>query len=279
MKLEIMGFNQNALTELGLGLDDAAILRWFVDYQGTRRMKAIVDPETGKSYWWVNFKKVCEDLPIVTGSDRYMARRFGKLEEAGILEKYSTATSLGKISAFRIAEDGCYISLIAMSPNSDMAHVTKSAAMSPNSDMPMSPKSDMQCNNNYLPSNNNSVDNLLGDNYCPELPESGTPDQSQAVFQMPLNDKTNYKITQEQIDKWTGLYPAVDVMQQIRNMIGWLEGNPSRRKTRSGVMRFINNWLSREQDRGGKRSTAPSSSRTVVNNSVFDSQQGGETIW
>ena len=277
MKLEIMGFNQNALTELGLGLDDAAILRWFVDYQGTRRMKAIVDTETGKSYWWVNFKKVCEDLPIVTGSDRYMARRFGKLEDAGLLEKYATASSSGKISAFRLAEDGCYISLIAMSPNSDMAHVTKSAAMSPDSDMPMSPDSDMPCNNNNLPSNNNSVDNLLGDNYCPELPESGTPDQSPAVFQMPLNDKTNYKITQEQIDKWTGLYPAVDVMQQIRNMIGWLEGNPSRRKTRSGVMRFINNWLSKEQDKGRRYASKPI--RTPVSNAAFEGQQGGEITW
>ena len=29
------------------------------------------------------------------------------------------------------------------------------------------------------------------------------------------------------------------------------DANPTRRKTRNGVVRFITNWLSREQDKGG----------------------------
>ena len=34
-------------------------------------------------------------------------------------------------------------------------------------------------------------------------------------------------------------------------MIGWLDTNPQRRKTRSGIRRFMNNWLSKTQDQGG----------------------------
>ena len=33
-------------------------------------------------------------------------------------------------------------------------------------------------------------------------------------------------------------------------MKGWLQGNPTRQKTKSGIMRFINSWLAKEQNRG-----------------------------
>nr|WP_325180317.1 hypothetical protein [uncultured Oscillibacter sp.] len=82
---------------------------------------------------------------------------------------------------------------------------------------------------------------------CPE-PEtaSGPP-----VISLPLNDGTEYRVFQNQCQEWADLYPAVDVMQQLRNMRGWLDANPAKRKTKRGVKAFINGWLSREQNRGG----------------------------
>lgn len=73
------------------------------------------------------------------------------------------------------------------------------------------------------------------------------------VIVLPLNDGTGYEVSLEQSQEWAGLYPAVDVIQQLRNMKGWLDANPTRRKTRKGVLRFINAWLAKEQDRGGSR--------------------------
>ncbi len=70
------------------------------------------------------------------------------------------------------------------------------------------------------------------------------------VIGLPLNDGTEYGITEEQCGEWTELYPAVNVLQQLRNMRGWLLSNKERRKTRRGIGRFITSWLSREQDRG-----------------------------
>lgn len=70
-----------------------------------------------------------------------------------------------------------------------------------------------------------------------------------AIF-LPLNDGTDYPVSQEQCHEWAGLYPAVDVIQQLRNMRGWLDGNPTKRKTKRGIVRFITGWLAREQDRG-----------------------------
>ena len=69
------------------------------------------------------------------------------------------------------------------------------------------------------------------------------------VLSLILNDKTLYSIYQGDIDGWKDLYPAVDILQELRKMKGWLDSNPAKRKTQRGIKRFINGWLAREQDR------------------------------
>ena len=69
------------------------------------------------------------------------------------------------------------------------------------------------------------------------------------IVELPLNDNTSYCVTREEAGEYAALYPAVDVQQELRNMRGWCLANPARRKTKSGVKKFINGWLSREQDR------------------------------
>lgn len=78
-----------------------------------------------------------------------------------------------------------------------------------------------------------------------------------SVFELTLNDGSAYGVTQSEIDKYSKLYPAVDIRQEIRGMIGWLDANPSRRKTRTGIRRFMNNWLSKTQDQGGTNGYVP----------------------
>lgn len=83
----------------------------------------------------------------------------------------------------------------------------------------------------------------------------GIPGASPPIISLPLNDGSAFEIFQSDIDMWSNLYPAVDVMQQLRNMAGWIDGNPSKRKTRSGIRRFVNSWLAKEQNKGGDRAT------------------------
>lgn len=89
---------------------------------------------------------------------------------------------------------------------------------------------------------------------CAEPKIGSTP----PVILLPLNDGTNYPITEEQCHEWAGLYPAVDVIQQLRNMKGWLDSSPDRRKTRRGILRFVTGWLSREQNTGCNRNRSGS---------------------
>ena len=79
---------------------------------------------------------------------------------------------------------------------------------------------------------------------CTELPAQS------AAISMPLNDGTEYPVLDNDMKEWEKLYPAVDVMQELRNMRGWLMSNPTRRKTKAGIKRFITGWLAKEQNKG-----------------------------
>lgn len=120
-----------------------------------------------------------------------------------------------------------------------------------------SPQTAAECGFNPIQSGSESESNP-NPNFCVEPEAASTPPP---VISLPLNDGTEYPVSQEQCQKWAGLYPAVDVIQQLRNMVGWLDSNPSRRKTKAGISRFITGWLSREQDRGkqGKSMPGPAS--------------------
>jgi hypothetical protein len=82
---------------------------------------------------------------------------------------------------------------------------------------------------------------------------SSSPDQKTPtevfIFKIPLNDKTEFGITQKDYDKWQDTFPAVDVMAQLKRMALWCDDNPKNRKTSRGVRKFISSWLSKEQDR------------------------------
>ena len=75
------------------------------------------------------------------------------------------------------------------------------------------------------------------------------PPDAQEIIAFPLNDKTEYPIYDTDFEEWKELYPAVDIMQELRKMKGWLDSNPTKRKTIRGIRRFINSWLSKAQDR------------------------------
>lgn len=83
------------------------------------------------------------------------------------------------------------------------------------------------------------------------------------VITLPLNDGSEYPITEFDVEGWNASYPAVDVMQQLRNMREWLLSNPTRKKTKTGIRRFITTWLAREQDRGGTRGQPAARSGTT----------------
>ena len=68
-----------------------------------------------------------------------------------------------------------------------------------------------------------------------------------------LNDGSEWKPTEALFAEYVRLYPNVDVKQQFNVMRSWCLSNPKKRKTKRGITRFVNSWLTREQDKGYRR--------------------------
>ena len=97
--------------------------------------------------------------------------------------------------------------------------------------------------------------------------EPETAPSSQSGICIPLNDNSVYDVPLEKIAIWKDTYQAVDVEQELRKMVAWAHSNPTKRKTRRGVDRFINSWLAREQDRGGSRTPKQETAETSQSSS------------
>ena len=100
------------------------------------------------------------------------------------------------------------------------------------------------------------------------------PDEA-SIVEIKLNDGSTHGVTESKAREWQVLFPAVDVKQELNKMRAWSDANPSKRKTKRGVERFIVNWLSREQDRGGTKTA--SSGRQISN--TIQSKQGELPDW
>ena len=87
-----------------------------------------------------------------------------------------------------------------------------------------------------------------------ESKEVATVDESQVVLWLPLNSG-EHPVTGDDIKQAMGLFPSIDVVQEFRAMYAWLDANKTKRKTKAGIKRFINSWLSRAQDKGGSKLT------------------------
>lgn len=70
-----------------------------------------------------------------------------------------------------------------------------------------------------------------------------------------LNDGTEWRPTEALFAEYVRLYPSVDVKQQFNVMRSWCLSNPRKCKTKRGITRFVNSWLSREQDKGYRKQT------------------------
>lgn len=88
-----------------------------------------------------------------------------------------------------------------------------------------------------------------------ELAEPPSPE----FLRIPLN-QGEYAVRESEVSEWESLYPAVDVKQELREVLAWNKANPTKRKTKQGVAEHIRRWLSKAQDMGGNRGTSKGNS-------------------
>lgn len=103
----------------------------------------------------------------------------------------------------------------------------------------------------------------------PKKEKRATDEKEQAIFEIPTNTGEGYPFFQADIDLYKSLYPSVDIAQEMRKMMGWSDANPTKRKTKAGMKRFVNAWLSREQDKY-KPASAPAAKPTGTKFNNFE---------
>ena len=96
---------------------------------------------------------------------------------------------------------------------------------------------------------------------------------------LPCIGNYQHPIFDEDVKHYKELYPAVDILQQFKNMVGWLEANPQNRKTKNGVKSFIARWLSKCQDKAPKvEEFSYISNSKYANNGGFESLDDDPTV-
>ncbi len=88
-----------------------------------------------------------------------------------------------------------------------------------------------------------------------------------AVIGLPTVSEGDVPIFETDVAEWKTAFPGVDVRQQLSAMRSWLFANPTKRKTKRGMRKFIVSWLDRRQNTGPlapvPRAASPPQQRSV----------------
>jgi uncharacterized protein YdaU (DUF1376 family) len=78
--------------------------------------------------------------------------------------------------------------------------------------------------------------------------KSGSAINGEAVAYIPLNNGSDWGVSKGFLAELEKAYPVVDGPKTLQEIRVWCLANPAKRKTKTGVARFVNNWFAREQD-------------------------------
>lgn len=277
MRLAVLNVNQSAAIKLGLDLTDIALIDWMISFSSSGRMEHRT--QDGALYFWVSFKKLCDDLPVLGIGERQAARRFNALVDKGIFGSIRVATRNGLKVFVRVIPEA-YESLYMQSEAMSLTGYMQEPAC--HSQDTCACHSQDTCS--YTPSKEGDItDNTLIDSIGTEADNFGTSasDDDPVFITLPCrkgarNKETSYVVRESEIVAMEEAFPAVNVRQQYRQMLVWLNANRDRIKTRDGMMNFICKWFSREQDKGWRSAKAQPLAKTA--NAAFDDMAAGGEV-
>lgn len=104
----------------------------------------------------------------------------------------------------------------------------------------------------WLPQDSIGKVSIKEDTNVSSCPEVSKADSEQAVVSIVLNDGSYFNVSKETAEQYKMFYPAIDVDAELKKAAAWCFSNQANRKTRKGITRFLNGWLSRAQDKAPK---------------------------
>ena len=105
-----------------------------------------------------------------------------------------------------------------------------------------------------------TVSKPLGNTPSPSPSPSPSP-ETDAEVSIPLADGSDHAVGLAEVAEFELAYPRIDVLAELRKARAWCVANPAQRKTRRGVGKFLNGWLSRAAERAPPTNVVPLESR------------------
>ena len=84
-----------------------------------------------------------------------------------------------------------------------------------------------------------------------ELRKASEPYDANIVFDVIGQEAGPYSPSIKLVEDFKKFYPNIDIVKHLLAAAAWHATNPKRRKTRDGIKKFLNTWLSKEANRGG----------------------------
>lgn len=89
-----------------------------------------------------------------------------------------------------------------------------------------------------------------GETAKPSSPPAPVPVPIDSVLVFPCDGAPReWHLTRKQVAEWRELFPRLDMGAECRAALAWIKADPNRKKTASGMKRFLVSWFTRTQNR------------------------------
>jgi hypothetical protein len=216
-----------------------------------RHVLSVIDHYAGaESVCFRSQKNIASDVGVC---DRQLRRSLSELSDLGIIK----ISRIGKCCTNRISIDWSIVTGHRR-PITDRTLVSDHSPSERTSASCVKGHGSPNGEDTHVQSNRNTPKNI-----------PITPQRSSVDF--PLKNGKKWTLTKEKITEYESTYFTLDVMQHIQCALQWCVDNPSKRKTHSGMTKFLNGWLNRQlKDQTDERSNHEQNGR--IRNDKFEEQ-------
>lgn len=95
------------------------------------------------------------------------------------------------------------------------------------------------------------------------VPAAAPPRADAVVLTFPVVGRgpSDWPLMQSQLEEWQQAFPGLDLEAEARKALVWVKANTGRRKTASGMTRFLVGWLTREVNARARQAPASPNGR------------------
>lgn len=109
---------------------------------------------------------------------------------------------------------------------------------------------------------------LNPDSLNSDMPEiSGIPLENRTQYVFPLCvEGTAWMLSKHKLNQYSQSFPSIDINLELLNARQWLLDNPTRKKTKSGMCRYLGTWLAKAQNSHRGNGSSPTFAQQRVAN-------------